>query len=202
MISIMIRPLQQSSWQQWQQEGGWCWCLCTPHSCKQSWWFGSGGDAEWWWLWPWQWCYYYDYPASALRASFCIFPIILLMFLNCVLCGINSWWVRCYLHLWWYYDIAPLHLQLSPCKGVNYWFEPDFYHSPHFRAVSLFQTNIWVDIWVQFQFQYIFQDDLPLNGAIKNPRPSSKYFFWWKLWWKYLGNICTKKGCPGTNLVF
>ena len=77
-----------------------------------------------------------------------------------------------------------------------------FTTAPIFEQSHYFRQNIWVDIWVQFQFQYIFQDDLPLNGAIKNPRPSSKYFFWWKLWWKYLGNICTKKGCPGTNLVF
>ena len=36
-------------------------------------------------------------------------------------------------------------MQLSPCKGVNQRFEPNFYHRPHFPAVSLFQTEIFGD---------------------------------------------------------
>ena len=32
-------------------------------------------------------------------------------------------------------------MRLSPCKGVNYRFEPDFHRSPHFPVVYLFQTK-------------------------------------------------------------
>ena len=36
-----------------------------------------------------------------------------------------------------------------------------FTTAPIFEQSHYFRQNIWVVIWVQFHFQYIFQDDLP-----------------------------------------
>ena len=48
-----------------------------------------------------------------------------------------------------------MHCAVFPSKGVNWRFEPDFYHGPHFQAVSSFQTEIFGDCQLhRFTFEY------------------------------------------------
>ena len=41
----------------------------------------------------------------------------------------------------WIRTLYQCTMRLSPCKGVNQRFEPDFHRSPHFLVVYLFQTK-------------------------------------------------------------
>ena len=48
------------------------------------------------------------------------------------------------------------HVKLS-IRDLN----PIFTTAPIFQQSHYFRQNIWLGIWVQFHFQYIFQNDLP-----------------------------------------
>ena len=103
---------------------------------------------------------------------------------------------------------------------------PIFQQSHYFRqkyleiancAVSLL-NNIWVrvehSLLQQLNSQIINCSSVSLqagcdlncgdefNTSLKTASNILPNIFRWKLWWKYLANICTKKGCPGKFFVF
>ena len=98
---------------------------------------------------------------AALSASVCVTTVLLMYS--------EPWWWWWWWWWWWCWSfgwITSLGRPNALCsypyvKVSNRDLSQIFITAPIFKPSHYFRQNIWVDFWVQFHFQYIFQDDLP-----------------------------------------
>ena len=81
-------------------------------------------------------------------------------------------------------------MRLSPCKGVNQRFEPDFHRSPHFPVVYLFQTKFGGKC--HFHFLFLVLPQISLVKYYETIKILMQIFSYFKLHFHNEGLDCQK----------